>query len=55
MLFTAKAQDKDEKMGMECGANAFVRKPFRAQELLEQMRKLLEASTSQPQPGASPS
>ena len=50
VLFTAKAQDKDEKMGMECGANAYVRKPFRAAELLEQIRKLLEAP-AQPQPG----
>ena len=41
VLFTAKAQDKDEKLGMECGANAYVRKPFRAQELLEKIRSLL--------------
>src|SRR3989338_145263 len=43
MMFTAKAQDKDEKLGMECGANAYVRKPFRAQELLEKIRSLLSA------------
>lgn len=48
VLFTAKAQDKDEKLGMECGANAYVRKPFRAQELLEKIRTLL---TKSPQPG----
>ena len=48
VLFTAKAQDKDEKLGMECGANAYVRKPFRAQELLEKIRALLAES---PQPG----
>ena len=48
VLFTAKAQDKDEKLGMECGANAYVRKPFRAQELLEKIRGLLAAPT---QPG----
>ena len=41
VLFTAKAQEKDEKLGMECGANAYVRKPFRAQELLETIRGLL--------------
>ena len=41
VLFTAKAQEKDEKLGMECGANAYVRKPFRAQELLEKVRSLL--------------
>ena len=44
VLFTAKAQDKDEKLGMECGANAYVRKPFRAQELLEKIRALLAPS-----------
>ena len=48
VMFTAKAQDKDEKLGMECGANAYVRKPFRAQELLEKIRGLLAGS---PQPG----
>ena len=48
VLFTAKAQDKDEKLGMECGANAYVRKPFRAQELIEKIRGLLAAPT---QPG----
>jgi DNA-binding response OmpR family regulator len=44
VLFTAKAQDKDEKLGMECGANAYVRKPFRAQELMEKIRSLLPAT-----------
>jgi DNA-binding response OmpR family regulator len=49
VLFTAKAQERDEKLGMECGANAYVRKPFRAQELLETVRGLLPASAA-PQP-----
>ena len=44
VLFTAKAQEKDEKLGMECGANAYVKKPFRAQELLEKIRALLPAT-----------
>ena len=44
MLFTAKAQEKDEQLGMECGADAYVRKPFRAQELLDTIRRLLTAS-----------
>ncbi len=43
VLFTAKTQEKDEKLGVECGANAFVRKPFRAQELLEKIRSLITA------------
>jgi DNA-binding response OmpR family regulator len=46
VLFTAKAQEKDEKLGMECGANAYVRKPFRAQELLDTIRTLLPAASS---------
>jgi len=58
MMFTAKAQDKDEKLGMECGANAYVRKPFRAQELLEKIRSLLAASSppgvASPQSGGIP-
>ena len=41
ILFTAKAQEKDEKLGMECGANAYVRKPFRAQELLDKIHGLI--------------
>jgi len=46
VMFTAKTQEKDEKMAMECGANAFVRKPFRAQELLDKVRSLLGAAQS---------
>lgn len=41
MLFTAKAQAKDEKLGMECGADAYLHKPFQAQQLLEQIRSLI--------------
>ena len=54
ILFTAKAQEKDEKLGMECGANAYVRKPFRAQELLEKIRGLIAASSAQPDGAPSP-
>lgn len=46
VLFTAKTQEKDEKLGMECGANGYIRKPFRAQELVGKIRELL-SSTSQ--------
>lgn len=49
IIFTAKTQEKDEKMAMECGANAFVRKPFRAQELIEKIRALL-AGAAHPGP-----
>ncbi|MBI4342525.1 MAG: response regulator [Candidatus Omnitrophica bacterium] len=48
VLFTAKAQEKDEKLGMDCGANAYVRKPFRAQELLDKIRSLLAGAAQPP-------
>ena len=50
MMFTAKAQDKDEKLGMECGANAYLRKPFRAQELLDKIRALLAGTAANAAP-----
>ncbi len=42
ILFTAKAQEKDEQLGLECGANAYLRKPLQAAELLEHIRRLLQ-------------
>jgi DNA-binding response OmpR family regulator len=45
ILFSAKAQEKDEKLGLECGANAYVTKPFKAETLLEQIRALLPGWT----------
>ena len=42
IMFTARTQDKDEETGLECGADAYVRKPFKAKELLQQMKALLE-------------
>lgn len=44
VLFTAKAQAKDEQLGLECGANAYLRKPFQAKELLDKIRSLLAGS-----------
>lgn len=43
ILFTAKAQEKDEKLGMECGANAYLRKPFKGEELEQKIQSLLAA------------
>ena len=51
VLFTAKTQAKDEQLGKECGADAYVRKPFRAQELIEQIRKLIAQSLPAPAGG----
>ena len=54
VMFTAKAQEKDEKLGLECGANAYVRKPFRAQELLGKIRSLLPEAPAGSTPPAAP-
>lgn len=45
LMFTAKAQEKDEKLGLECGADAYVRKPFDGVALLAEIRRLLAASS----------
>ncbi len=41
LLFTAKALERDEKFGFEAGADAYLRKPFRAPELMEKIKTLL--------------
>ena len=41
VIFTAKAQEKDEQLAMSYGANAYIRKPFRADELFTTIRTLL--------------
>lgn len=42
ILFTARAQEADEKLGFECGADAYLKKPFNSQELLEKIKALLK-------------
>ncbi len=42
LLFTALAQEKDERLGLESGADAYIRKPFRAHELIEKIRSLIQ-------------
>ena len=46
LMFTAKAQEKDEELARECGADAYLRKPFKAPELLEHMATLLRQPPS---------
>ncbi|NQT90538.1 MAG: response regulator [Candidatus Omnitrophica bacterium] len=41
IMFTARAQESDKKMGMEVGANAYITKPFEPQLLLDKMTELL--------------
>jgi DNA-binding response OmpR family regulator len=42
IMFTARAQDADKRMGQEAGADAYITKPFEAQALLDKMRELLK-------------
>ena len=44
ILFTAMAQEKDEKAGFAAGADAYVRKPFHSQELLAEIQRLLSST-----------
>ena len=43
MLFSARAQDSDLKMGEEAGANAYVIKPFDSKALLVKIKELISA------------
>lgn len=42
ILFTARAQESDKKMGVEVGADAYITKPFEPQVLLEKIEELLK-------------
>ena len=41
IIFTARAQKKDEELGMEMGVDAYIAKPFESEVLLEKMKELL--------------
>lgn len=41
VMFTARAQKEDEKLGGEMGADAYVTKPFEPQILLDKIKELL--------------
>ncbi|NQT06758.1 MAG: response regulator [Candidatus Omnitrophica bacterium] len=41
ILFTARAQDSDKRMGEEAGADAYITKPFEPQVLLSKIEELL--------------
>lgn len=42
IMFSARAQESDIKMGEEAGADAYITKPFEPQALLEKIRELLK-------------
>jgi len=41
IMLTAKVQQSDIQRGKEAGADAYITKPFKAEELLEQIKQLL--------------
>ena len=41
LMFTARAQEEDRKVGEEVGANAYLTKPFEPQALLAKIQELL--------------
>ncbi|MBI4227273.1 MAG: response regulator [Candidatus Omnitrophica bacterium] len=46
VIFTAKIDESEEEMKLLSGADAFVRKPFKASELLGQLTRLLGPSST---------
>jgi DNA-binding response OmpR family regulator len=42
IMFTARAQDQDKKLGKEVGADAYITKPFDSQALLDKISALLK-------------
>ena len=42
IMFTARAQESDKKMGEEVGADAYITKPFDHQALLKKIKELLK-------------
>jgi len=51
VMFTAKSQAKDEQRAWDCGADAYLRKPFRPEEMLKTIGRVF--TTSMPQHGGS--
>ena len=52
ILFSAKSQEKDKQLGKDCGADAYLTKPYRPEVLLERVRTLI--AQSPPPPAAPP-
>ena len=44
IMFTARAQKSDEKLGFEVGADAYLTKPFEPEMLLRKIKELLKES-----------
>lgn len=50
LIFTARAQEGDVKLALECGADAYQTKPFDVQQLLGKLKELLDKAQA-PDPG----
>ncbi len=46
VILTAKTQQKDEALAMDCGADAYLRKPFKAEEMLEAIQKFIPGGST---------
>lgn len=46
IMFTARAQESDKRMGEEVGADAYLTKPFEPKALVAKIEELLNASAS---------
>jgi two-component system alkaline phosphatase synthesis response regulator PhoP len=46
MMLTARAQQQDQQASLEHGADAYLAKPFQLEELVEQVRALLDGSSA---------
>ncbi len=46
ILFTARALDSDELLGFECGADAYITKPFDPEELLAKIKELIDLAAA---------
>jgi DNA-binding response OmpR family regulator len=46
VMYTARAQEVDVKLGLECGADAYIKKPFNSRELLDKIKALLVKTPS---------
>lgn len=55
ILLTARSGQEDVFWGKDCGADEYITKPFRTQELEEAIGRLLEQRSAKAQPGASAS
>jgi len=42
IMLTARAQESDEKLGYECGADVFITKPFQHEAVLAKIKELMK-------------